>query len=149
MNAKSVFILAVIFLLSGCQPKDLSESAIEAKKYLEMEGYKILSYEGTLEGYTLTEQKLEEMPHQIHWSLPGNDPEPYFNKKVEIERFKVKNHPLDNWECCDGIKAKGNVYVNVFLVDGKIAGGTSYPSLGKQDDGLGGGYWSLDGKSIP
>lgn len=142
-----ILIFVILYLFVGCQQKELSQKATIAKDYLEEQGYEILSYEEPLMSYTLTKKKLEDLPYQIYWSLPGNNPNPYFNKEVQIEKFIVKNHPLDDWECCDGIKSRGKVYVYVYIVEGTVVGGTSFPFLAKKDEVLGGGYWSLDGRS--
>lgn len=57
----------------------------------------------------------------------------------------MKNHPLDNWKE-NGVKSNGKVKVNVFVVDGKIIGGTSMPIIPTKN-GITGGWFSLDGKS--
>ncbi|MCG1023828.1 hypothetical protein [Sutcliffiella horikoshii] len=143
----NLMLIALFLVLVGCQEKELSETAAFAKEYLELQGYNVLTYEGQLESYKITKYKVDSIPYHIHWSLPGNNPEPYYNKIVEVEKFIVNNHPLDNWECCDGVKSKGKVSTYVYVVEGQIVGGYSTPYGIKPSAGVVGGNWSLDGKS--
>lgn len=142
-----LIILPILLILGliGCQQKEDLNKEMTAKKYLEKQGYEVISYEQQQESYKLTEEKLESAPYNFYWSLPGNDAKRYFDKTVFVEKFIVKNHPLDNWEN-DGIKSKGKVNVYVFVVDGKVVGGTSYPFI-PENSGLRGAYWSLDGRN--
>ncbi|WP_156324340.1 hypothetical protein [Bacillus sp. FJAT-27251] len=151
-NFKVLLLFVVLFLgLVGYLGKelsamdDLSEPAAVAKEYLELQGYKVLSYEQQQEKYKITESKMETMPYRFYWKVPGNDPNPYIGKIVKVEKFIVKDHPLDNWECCGGVKSKGKVNAFVYVVENKVVGGTSFP-YGVDDAGLVGGYWSLDGR---
>lgn len=148
MKFNNLLLLFITLLLGlvGCQEKELSETDKVAKEYLEQQGYNVLSYEKHLESYKITKSKVESNPYQFFWGVPGNNPVPYYNKTVDVEKFIVKNHPLDNWECCDGVKSKGKAFTYVYVVEGKVVGGTSYP-YGVDDAGLGGGYWSLDGRT--
>ena len=146
-----IALLGIYFILSGCQEnnssnKDLSGTAIIAKEYLEEQGYDVLSYEEQQESYKLTERKIKTMPYIFYWDMPGNDPTLHKGKVVDVEEFIVKNHPLDNWECCGGVKSKGKVYTYVYVIEGEVVGGTSFP-YGVEDAGLTGGYWSLDGRT--
>ncbi|MUK87824.1 hypothetical protein GMD78_05340 [Ornithinibacillus sp. L9] len=141
-----LLFVALLLGLTGCQEKDLSETAALAKEYLEQQGYKVISYEQHQESYKIIESKIETMPYSFYWKMPGNDAKLYVGKMVDVEKFIVKNHPLDNWECCDGVKSKGKVYVYVYVVEDKVVGGTSFP-YGVDDAGLVGGYWSLDGRT--
>ncbi|MGD6801863.1 hypothetical protein FZC79_15385 [Rossellomorea vietnamensis] len=150
---KRIYSILLIFLLiisSGCQQNESavtdSKTSAIAKEYLEKEGYEVLSYENLQESYTLTKKKLETLPYQFYWMMPGNDSSPHIGKTVDVEKFLVRNHPLDDWECCGGIKAKGKVYTYVYVVEGKVIGGTSFP-YGAENSDLGGGYWSLDGRT--
>ena len=144
---KLTWIIVVLSLfLMGCGQEELTGDALIAKKHIERLDYDVLSYEGEVQEYQLTEELLSDMPYSVLWGLPGNNPEPYMNKSIVIHKFKVKNHPLDHWKCC-GVKANGKVYAFVHMVEGKVAGGSSYPVLSKWEDDLGGGYWSLDGKT--
>jgi hypothetical protein len=144
----SLFIVLLV-LITGCQQSQhikLSENSKMAKKYLENQGYEIISYEEYHESYKLTKHKLESLPYKAWWSMPGNDPKPYYGKTVHVQKFIVKNHPLDHWECCNGIRSKGKVNVYVYLIEGEVVGGISYPDI-PEDSGLLGGYWSLDGRT--
>lgn len=145
---KFILLLFALFpcILVACQQEELTKDAMTAKKHLETLDFKVLSYEGQVTSYQLNEESVQQMPYSIYWELPGNNPEPYMGKTVYVEKFKVKNHPLDHWKCC-GVKANGKVYAFVYIVEGKVAGGTSYPVLSKWEDHLSGGYWSLDGRT--
>jgi hypothetical protein len=131
--------------LIGCQQKEELNNEMTAKKYLEKQGYEVISYEQQQESYKLTKEKLESAPYKYYWSMPGNDAKLYYGKTVDVEKFIVKNHPLDNWEY-DGVKSKGKVNVYVFVVDGKVVGGTSHPFI-LENSGLRGAYWSLVGRT--
>ena len=147
---KPILPLIIMILLSlslvACQQETLPPDARTAKKHIENLDYKVLSYEGRVSTYTLTEETLNDMPYSVLWDLPGNNPEPYMGKTVHVEKFKIKNHPLDRWRS-GWIMANGKVYAFVHMVDGKVAGGSSYPVLSKWEDHLSGGYWSLDGRT--
>ncbi|MED4015135.1 hypothetical protein [Sutcliffiella cohnii] len=147
MKISYMFFLFIVVcsILSGCNKEELTETGLVAKEYLDEKGYKILSYEQQVESYLLTESKLKQSPYDFEWNVPGNNPDPYFNKTVYVERFIVKGHPLDNWES-NGVKSKGKVYVHVFVVDGAVVGGTSYPDIPARH-GMVGGWYSLDGES--
>lgn len=145
INYMFFLVIVVCTVLSGCSKEELTETGLVAKEYLDEKGYKILSYEQQVESYLLTESKLKQPPYDLQWSVAGNNPEPYFDKTVYVEKFIVKGHPLDNWES-NGVKSKGKVYVHVFVVDGAVVGGISYPDIPARHGMVGAGY-SLDGES--
>ncbi|WP_334072056.1 MULTISPECIES: hypothetical protein [Paenibacillus] len=125
-------LVLLLILVVGCTQISKEQSAL--KSYLEEKGYRVLSYEGRVDSYQLTKQKIVTLPHMIYWGLQTVDPSNYFGKTVYVEKFTVKNHPL----------AQGKVEVYVYVVDGKPFGGTSNPS----GEELMGGYWSLEGKTL-
>ncbi|WLD94337.1 hypothetical protein [Alkalihalobacillus sp. AL-G] len=150
INPSSI-IFIILFALIGCQQakvqqKELSATATVGKDYLEKQGYKVLSYVQHQESYKITKSKIQTLPYSFYWKMPGNNAVPYIGKMVDVEKFIIKNHPLDHWECCSGIKSKGKVYAYVYVVEGKVVGGTSFPYIPK-DSALVGGYWSLDGRT--
>ncbi|MBD2869060.1 hypothetical protein IDH41_10755 [Paenibacillus sp. IB182493] len=101
---------------------------------LEAKDYKVNSYEGVAHSYTLTKEKLTELPYMMYWGLQSVDPLNYVGKEIIIDKFVVEDHPL----------AKGKVEVYVYSSEGQPFGGTSVPYR-RRDDG---GYWSMDGKTL-
>lgn len=142
----ALFFSLVSFVIARATLTNLSPNATTAKKHLEELGYKVLSYEDKVDSYTLTEETLNDMPFSVYWNLPGNNPTPYMNKVIEVEKFIVRNHPLDHWKHSFWISSNGKTNVYVYVVEGKVVGGTSYPVLSKWEDSLGSGYWSLEGE---
>ncbi|MEW9669867.1 hypothetical protein [Ammoniphilus sp. 3BR4] len=122
-----------------------SSSKNPVAQYLEQKGYKVLSIEGSVETYELSKEKITTSPYAIAWGLQTVEPSEYFGKTVDIQKFVVENHPLDNWES-NNVKSKGKTEVYVYVVDGKAIGGTSLPVT--DDVSVRGGYWSLDGKTL-
>jgi hypothetical protein len=101
---------------------------------------------GSPQNYVLSKEKLIQMPYSIYWGMQKEDPSKFIGKNVDIEKYIVKNHPLDNWKSGE-MKSKGQTELNVYVVDNQVIGGTSFPVIeGKL--ALLGGYWSLDGKSL-
>ncbi|MFD0713012.1 hypothetical protein [Paenibacillus sp. GCM10027626] len=148
MSGKMIGIFAVfVLLLVGCQAsggsEQLSDQAVVAKQYIEQAGYKVLSYEGKVSTYKLTKDLVGQLPHAMYWSLPGNDPEKAYGKTVEVEKFIVSNHPLDNYQS-GSVKAKGKTEVYVHLAEGRVVAGTSFPVTDTPPDG---GYWNIHGIS--
>jgi hypothetical protein len=117
-----------------------------AVAFLEQKGYRVQSYEGTVETYQLTKARLLTMPYMIYWGLQTVDPMLYLGKTVEVEKYIVTNHPLDSWTASGKPAAgAGKTAVFVFLIENQPIGGTSYPVT---DAPLAGGYWSLDGRTL-
>jgi hypothetical protein len=98
--------LSVFFLIIGCTGGHINNIDQESKHftqdigrdYLEGKGYKIISSEGLVQSYELTKGKLMELPYSMYWGLQTTDPEPFLNKNVDVYKFVVKNHSLDNWQ---------------------------------------------------
>ncbi|CEG27074.1 hypothetical protein [Bacillus sp. B-jedd] len=129
-------VLIFLMLLVGCAADyKLDSNAKLAKEYLLQKGYSVKSYEGNYV-YTFQRKDLVEMPHKMIWSLQSVKPDDYIGKEIIQERFIVKNHPV-------GKIYKSKTAVNVFLFEGKVIGGTSYPAV----DGMSGWGYSLDGKT--
>ncbi|RSD28634.1 hypothetical protein [Mesobacillus subterraneus] len=126
----------LFLLLVGCGPKLEPDSTGElARQYLVDQGYSLKSYEGS-QVYSFEKHELVDMPHKSIWARQTVQPDPYIGKEIIQEIFIVKNHPVSK------IYGK-KVEVRVFIVDGKIIGGTSYPD----DDTMGGWGYSLEGKT--
>lgn len=124
---------------------ELSENGEQAKLFLEGKDYRMLSYEGSLESYELTKEKLVEMPYMHNWGLQPDGPDEYLGNTIETEIFIVENHPLDQLGA-----NKTRVYV--FLVDGEAFGGVSSPITEEVLVHFGavffGAVYSLDGKTL-
>ncbi|BBI33652.1 hypothetical protein [Cohnella abietis] len=141
-----IILLLVVTILSGCRAtenQELTENAEIAKLYIEKEGYIVLSYESNVSTYVLTKDMVKTLPYSMYWTLPGNDPKPAYGKTVSVEKFIVKNHPLDNYKSGNA-KSKGKTEVYVHLANGEVVAGTSFPVMNEQ---LSGGYWNINGKT--
>ncbi|WP_202962863.1 hypothetical protein [Tumebacillus flagellatus] len=135
----------MILIVSGCSanPNNTEpENAIE--KYLQDKGYQIISAEGKVDEYQITKEKLTQMPYMVNWGLQSVDPTPFLGKNVQITKFIVKNHPLDQWTT-KGVKSKKQTELYIYEVDHQVIGGTSIPVV---DENLDGGMWSLEGKTL-
>ncbi|OCA84530.1 hypothetical protein A8F94_15295 [Bacillus sp. FJAT-27225] len=133
---KKVLAFLVLFLLVGCEQKfDLDANGKLAMQYLLDEGYTIKSYDGNYV-YNVSKQDLVRQPHYYMWGVQSVSPDPYIGKDVIQERFTVKNHPLS--------KLYGPIAVSVFIYNGEVIGGTSFPAEG----GMVGAPHSLDGKTL-
>ncbi|WP_216827339.1 hypothetical protein [Alkalihalobacterium elongatum] len=73
------------------------------------------------------------------WAVQYNEPDEYFNKRIDTVTFIIKNQPLD--EQFD----IGKTIVTVWLFEGEVIGGSSYPI--SKDNDVGGAPPSLDGKT--
>ena len=142
-----VIMFSFILLFTGCnsQPeetllkeKDLNEQALQAKKHLENMGYEVLSFDQ--EGWEeFQESSLSIKPNQDFWSVQKVEPTIYLNKKIDTYDFTIKNHPFDN------MFTMGKTKVSVYMLNGEIFGGWSYP-ISKDDDVMG-SVSSLEGLS--
>lgn len=139
-------IIGVALILAGCSKTPAGNARI-AEHLLKDKGYRMISYEGNVQKYELTKDKLLQMPFSIVWGLQKVDPSKYIGKMIYVEKFIVKNHPLDNWKSKSSMKSKalGRTEVYVMVVDNKAIGGTSSPVLNER---LTGGFWSLEGKTL-
>ncbi|WP_096153902.1 MULTISPECIES: hypothetical protein [Bacillus] len=144
----SVFVFfSFILLLTSCnsQPEetllkeeDLNEQTIQAKKHLEDMGYEVLSFDK--EGWEeFKENRLSIKPNQDFWSVQNVDPTNFLNKKLDTYYFTIKNHPLDE------IFNMGKTKVSVYMLDGEVFGGWSYPI--SEDNDVMGSVSSLEGLS--
>ncbi|WP_066636692.1 hypothetical protein [Desulfolucanica intricata] len=146
---KKIFIiLAVVISFGICCHITMAKDKVIAKDYLTMKGYTIVSYEGNAK-FKLTQEILAESPHMTGWEVQNVNPAKYIGKTINIERFIISNHPLDNWKQqsnTNTINSEGKTRVTVFVVNNKIIGGTSHPFIGEQilEDTI----WSLDGKKF-
>lgn len=142
--------------LTGCSTninqvsKTIDHNSIVAKTYLESQGYKTISYEGNVDNYTLTRDKLVSIPYSMCWELQAEDPGKYIGKEISVYKFNVTNHPLDNWKSTSKypenvVKSQGRTWVWVYIADNKIVGGHSYPVI---DQIIVGSVWSLEGKTF-
>lgn len=135
-----ILIGLMLLILVGCSNDTLGDEKI-AEQYVMAQDYKITSYKGEVYSYTLDKSKLfgntESIPIQQAWGVQKVEPDKYIEKEVTIYAFTVTNHPLEKI-----YKAKSNVYI--MLSEGKVIGGYSFPDV----DGMVGGYYSLDGKTL-
>lgn len=138
-NLGIIFGLLLIILI-GCSKVGTGNEKT-AEQYVEQQGYKVISQKGEVHKYTLEKSRLfgstETVPYQQSWGVQNVEPDKYFGKEIKVYGFTVSNHPLEKRN-----KAKTNVYI--MLAEGKIIGGYSLPDI----DGLKGGVYSLDGKTL-
>ncbi|KRE40932.1 hypothetical protein [Paenibacillus sp. Soil522] len=135
-----ILIGLMFLILVGCSNEVTGDEKI-AEQYVRAQGYNVTSYKGEVNRYSLDKRKLfgntESIPFQQAWGVQKVEPDKYFGKEVTIYAFTVSNHPLEKI-----YKAKSNVYI--MLSEGKVIGGYSFPDV----DGMVGGYYSLDGKTL-
>jgi hypothetical protein len=136
-------------IIAGCSSQKeidrLEGDSGIARDYLLEQGYEIVSYKGALQSYQLTSDLLGTTPYSIFWRLPDNDPAPYMNNMIHTEQFIVRNHPLDHYHS-DNLKGLGKTTVSVYLAEGGVIGGNSFPVI--NDDGVAGGYFGLNGEEL-
>ncbi|MEC0246523.1 hypothetical protein P4H65_12065 [Paenibacillus chitinolyticus] len=149
MTTRLVVSILFLCLIIGCTAQkddNKNTSLVEGKinNYLQNKGYKVLAADGKVEEYEISKQKLTQMPYMIYWGLQERDPIVYIDKKVEIYKYVVNNHPLDTYNP-PGTKSQRKTELFIYVIDGEIVGGTSYPKIEPEQDG---GYWSLEGKTI-
>lgn len=90
------------------------------------------------------------LPYSNYWGLQTEDPSVYLDKEVNVQKFIVTNHPLDNWKSTSAkpeniVKSKGKTAIWIYVVDNQAVGGHSYPVI---DQAMDGGVWSLDGRTL-
>jgi hypothetical protein len=140
-----MFIALTIFIFAGCVKK-VSGDEKTAEEYIKAQGYKITSYNGEVQRYTLDNSKLygatHTIPYQQVWGLQKVEPDKYFGKEIVVYGFAVKNHPLQSRD----EHAKNGVKLFIMLSEGKVIGGSSLPDTGEVL--LGGSCYSLDGKTL-
>ncbi|QOY35092.1 hypothetical protein AWH56_020680 [Anaerobacillus isosaccharinicus] len=120
----------------------LLENREIAKMFLEEKGYDVVSYDGASDAYTLTQEKLVEIPFMQQWWVQSVIPEEFFGKSIDTELFTVQGHPLDH---SLGSNSLGLTGVSILIVDGTPIGGTSWPLT---IEPVYTGVHSLDGKTI-
>ena len=132
----------ILFTFAGCIKK-IDNGEKTAEEFIKAEGYKITSYNGETEKYTLEKSKLyggtETIPYQQVWGVQNVEPNKYFGKEITVYGFTVKNHPLQERDK----NAKNGVKLYIMLSEGKVIGGYSYPNAN-----VFGAYSSLDGKTL-
>jgi hypothetical protein len=137
---KKLMVLVVVLFLAACGPR-LDENGEMAEQYLQDQGYSIKSYEGNAT-YTFEREDLTDKPDILYWRVQSVEPDAYIGKEIIQEIFIVKDHPLSEiYGPQPGFSEK--VEVSVYIHDGEIIGGTSFPS----GEGLAGSPYSLDGKT--
>jgi hypothetical protein len=137
---KKLMVLVVVIFLAACGPR-LDENGQMAKQYLQDQGYSIKSFEGNAT-YTFERENLTDMPDIAYWRVQSVEPDAYIGKEIIQEIFIVKDHPLSEiYGPQPGFSEK--VEVRVYIHDGEIIGGISFPS----SEGLAGSPYSLDGKT--
>lgn len=73
----------------------------------------------------------------------GSDLKPYEGKDATSYVFLLRNHPLEAV-----YRGRANFTANVWVVDGKVIGGTLYPIGKYRDEGYMGLGYSLKGKTL-
>lgn len=140
----------VFFIIAGCNNEvtmlgtdelTITGDQKTATEYVEAKGYKISSYEGQVQKYTLNKDKLlygitETIPYRQTWGVQKVEPEQYFGMEISVYSFTVTNHPLGTF---NDSKSK----VSILLCEGKVIGGTSFPNAA-----MDGAPYSLDGKTL-
>lgn len=120
-------ILTIFAVMNGCGYEASAGSPEEiAEKYLIDTGYEIIELRGTLEPYVLTREKLTERPYQDDWFVQPIAPDKLIGEEIHRVGFVIKNHPFDEWDSLS-TKGLGKTFVDVFVANGKVVGGTSHP----------------------
>jgi hypothetical protein len=144
MKAHLTFMILIV-IISGCaQQETLSNNGDIAQTYLEDQGYEIVSYDGD-GSYQFSEKDLRDLPDQAIWDVQYADPEDFVEKRLYKANFTVKNHPLDQKLYGTDPHYLDQTHVTVFIFDGEVIGGTSYPA---SKEPLSGCCYSLDGKTF-
>ncbi|NRD80979.1 hypothetical protein HPT25_27020 [Bacillus sp. BRMEA1] len=141
-----ILMFFLIQILTGCNDNTnskLSTNGKIAKVYLENKGYEIVTYRKR-SSITFTKDKLQSKPYRDMWAVQSITPDKYIDKQIDAETFNVKKHPLNKVFKNEG-DFSGDILVNVWVLNGKVIGGTSYPVY-KSNSGVGLGY-SLEGKT--
>ena len=110
-----------------------------AESYIESQKYKIIKNIGYINSYSLNTDMLYDSIYSVInqqiWSVQKDNPYKYLNKQINVYKFTVENHPLEQ---------KFNVNINVYIMicNNEIIGGYSIPN-----DDNDGSIYSLDGKT--
>ncbi|MCP1186441.1 hypothetical protein [Paenibacillus sp. 1781tsa1] len=146
-----IILLGLVFcIIAGCNNEvkrlGADESVVTgdqktATEYVKAQGYKIFSYDGQVQKYTLHKDKLlygmtETIPYRQTWGVQKVEPEQYFGMEIAVYSFTVTSHPLEKLY---DTKTK----ISIMLSGGKVIGGTSFPNAA-----IDGALYSLDGKTL-
>jgi hypothetical protein len=141
-----VFLMGLILFTFGvCIGVYVAKSTSDKKiavNYIKSHGYKIITYKGQTQKYTLEKCQIygeKNLPNMLFWALQNTNPETYIGKEITVYSFIVKNHPLDKFANSD----KYRTFLNIMICENKIIGGSSRPA----EETIGGAD-SLDGKSL-
>ncbi|MCM3713968.1 hypothetical protein M3202_07705 [Alkalihalobacillus oceani] len=134
-----IVLVFIMLVFVGCTgDESISNHVVMAQDFLRHEGYEVVSYEG--EGRrTFAKSDLLELSNEQVWAVQYTEPDEYLNKQIETVSFTVKNHPLDEQF------NMGKTSVTVWLQNGEVIGGWSFPVSKKND--VAGAPSSLDGKT--
>lgn len=139
-----IFILILIILFPGCSSERNPEIGSE---YLKHRGYDVISYEGNIETYQLTKETLTQLRYLLLWSVQKTNPVDYLGKQVYVEKFIVKNHPLDAWRSAL-LHSLGKTEIHLFIIGNKVVGGISAPVIKGDNTKIASNIYSLEGKNI-
>jgi hypothetical protein len=136
-------VLLIFFVWSKTSTTVTGEEKT-AEEFIKSKGYKITSYKGKIEKYTLEISKLQPgntecIPFMQMWAVQKVEPDKYFGNEITIYAFTVKNHPLQKRDS----NAKKGVNLYIMMTDSKVIGGYSFPNADVK-----GAYSSLDGKTL-
>ena len=132
-------MLCVGLMAAGCMEKgeSLSDNAKIAKHYLEDAGYDVVRLEQESE-IQFSSYDVKSLHGEQIWAVQTVDPEPYLQQKIDTVKFSIQNHPLDN------VFNMGKTEATIFIINGEVIGGYSYPIA---EMGVDGAPYSLDGKT--
>ncbi len=69
-DLKYLFPILLLVFLIGCNERnELPKEQSVSQSYVEGKGYQIVSYEGRVESYELTKQKIVALPYMMYWGL--------------------------------------------------------------------------------
>lgn len=140
MRLRFILLIILISVLAGCtEDKQLGESGSLAKVHLEDKGYDVISLIKE-DSMILQEGLLIDPGYQQIWDVQPFEPESYVGEEINLAEFTVEKHPLEE------IYDTETTLVTVFLHEGEVIGGWSFPSV--KNKALTGSTHSLDGKAI-
>ncbi|TWT09243.1 hypothetical protein [Planomicrobium sp. CPCC 101079] len=115
------FGLILLFIVAGCEGSiQLSENEERAAKYLEEQGYTVISIEDE-SSFKYSASQLLDQPWSGIWDVQSTKPEAYTNKAIVAVSFIIKDHPLDD------ASDRGKTNATVYLSDQEVIGGISFP----------------------
>ncbi|MCY6372780.1 DUF3939 domain-containing protein [Clostridium ganghwense] len=155
MNKKILTLVSciiIILLVINYNPK------LKCRLYLMSKGYKILSQEDkdypnflkttdkcTIHyTYKLTKESICKNLNYRSWAVQKVEAKKYLGKTIHIYIFVVKNHPLEEKFKDENVTSVG---IDIIVVNNKIIGGTSNALYDNDHMKMGGGPYSLDGKT--